>query len=192
MGTVCGLLFALSVNDRLAVRYPAALGVKLTVTAQLAPGAMFVHVPDIKKSFAAGPVTATFETVSGVIRLFFRVIGSAALAVLTRRDPKDKVAGLSTACATAVPDSCTVLEPVTALCEIVSTAKRIPAAAGVKMILMAQVLPAAMVVQSGLVGENSELPAPVTVIPAIVNGTFWLLVSVSVLAGLGVAIAWAP
>jgi hypothetical protein len=70
--TVCGLPVALSVIVTLAVRVPAALGVKTTYTAQLLPAARVDEeggqvVEAIEKSLALVPVMAILERVTAAV-----------------------------------------------------------------------------------------------------------------------------
>jgi hypothetical protein len=66
----CGLLVALSVSLRLAVRDPIAVGLKVTLMTQLAPafsvaGAVPQVVLDTKKSFVLNPVMLQEKLVKG-------------------------------------------------------------------------------------------------------------------------------
>ena len=72
--TVCGLLDASSVTVILAVRLPAAVGLKVTLTVQFALAATLVpQVFVSEKSPPFAPVTAKPEIVSFTLPVFERV-----------------------------------------------------------------------------------------------------------------------
>ena len=75
MGTVCGLVGALSATTTVAVRVPAATGLKATLMVQLAPAAtelpqLFVWI----KSLALAPETATLVTFRSAPPVLVRMI----------------------------------------------------------------------------------------------------------------------
>jgi hypothetical protein len=81
--TDCGELAALSVIVKLAVRFPAIVGAKVTVTVQVPAGAMFVptQVFVLLKSPGLVPEIFTALTVKGAFPLFVIVIAWPALVV---------------------------------------------------------------------------------------------------------------
>lgn len=85
--TLSGLSPALSVNCRLAVRLPAAVGVKLTETVQFAPAAKVAEpvgqVLVCPKSVAFEPVIAIPLIESGAVPVFVSVTPCVALVVPT-------------------------------------------------------------------------------------------------------------
>jgi hypothetical protein len=83
--TDCGESAALSVIERLAERFPAAVGVNVTVTMQVPPAAMLLptHVFVLLKSPAWVPVTLTTLTVKAAFPLFVTVTLWLALVELT-------------------------------------------------------------------------------------------------------------
>ena len=82
MATLCGELAALSVMVTEAVRAAVAVGVNLTLMAQLAPAATVVpHVLDWLKSPLLVPVTAMEVMESGVLPALVSVTVCAALVV---------------------------------------------------------------------------------------------------------------
>jgi hypothetical protein len=93
--TCCGLPGALSVTLTEADRAPDAVGVKVTVTAQAAPGVsidgqLFVW----PKSPGSAPVTEMLETVNARLPVFVSMIACDGLVVPTFWMLKDKLGGL--------------------------------------------------------------------------------------------------
>ena len=85
--TDCGLLAALSLMVRSAVRLPEARGVKVTLRVQLAPVARVEgeigQLLDWLKSLLLAPVMATPEIVSAAVPVFVRVTDCGALVLPT-------------------------------------------------------------------------------------------------------------
>jgi len=74
----------LSVTVRVPVRVPDAVGLKVTLTLQLAPAATELpHVFVSEKSPPFVPEMATAVTVSGAVPVLLRVMAWEALVVLT-------------------------------------------------------------------------------------------------------------
>ena len=81
--TFCGLPLALSVTIRVPDRLPVAVGVKVTLKVQLAPGATLTpQVFVCAKSVLLAPVMAMLR-VSGALPLFDSVTACGALVVPT-------------------------------------------------------------------------------------------------------------
>jgi hypothetical protein len=150
---VCGLVAALSVNTRLAVRVPEAEGVKVMVAEQLDPE-IKVDPHDllvIAKSEASAPVIAML--------LIVIVDGPALLNVTDLGELVEPIAVFAKVTLVGATDTPPVLDavavPVSATCsavplaEILKVAARAPAAAGLKTTLIAQ------------------LPAPATLAPHV-------------------------
>jgi hypothetical protein len=78
--TVCGLPLALSVMVRVPLRVPVAVGVKVTLIAQVEPAA--TPLPQLFVS-AKSPVVAMLEKCTGVVPLLVKVTACAALVVPT-------------------------------------------------------------------------------------------------------------
>jgi hypothetical protein len=144
---VCGLLPALSVKTRLAVRVPEADGVKVIVTEQLEPEtSVAAHVLlVIAKSVASAPVIAMPLMVSVVAPVLLNVTDFAELV-----DPIAVFANVTLAGAT---DTLVVLDPVPVperaacsavpLARMLSVAVRAPANVGLKTMPIAQLPPPA-------------------------------------------------
>jgi hypothetical protein len=193
-GTVCGLPGALSVTERLALRLPVALGLKLTEIEQLAPGARVEgesgQVFVCAKSPASAPVIPIELIVSAPLPELVRVTLCAELVVPTCCWPKLRLVGeklTAGAVATPVPLSATVCGEAGALSVTETLAPRDPAALGVKVTEIEQLEPAASVEGlSGQVFVCAKSPAFVPVIPIelIVRAPVPVLVRVTLCAEL--------
>ena len=101
--TFCGLPVALSVTDSVPVRFPICVGLKVTLTVQLAPAAS--ELPQVwvcAKSPALVPVIAMEVIVNLVVPTLVRVTVFAGLVVPTATEPKFKLVGERLRCR---PDS---------------------------------------------------------------------------------------
>ena len=107
---VCGLLVAVSVNVRVAVRVPAAVGLNTTLAEQLAEAARLApHVlAEIAKSAAFVPVIATLFTVMDVPSPFFSVAERDALVDPTAVPAKVRLLGLAETPLVPRPETATV------------------------------------------------------------------------------------
>ena len=145
--TACGLLLALSVTVTFAVRTPVVVGLKLTVMVQLAPAAKLVPQDWLPvKSPALAPVRAMLVILSAVLPGLVRVAVCEALVVPTTWLPKLRLAGDKVtvpATVAPVPLRATLCGLPVALSLMLSEALRVPAAAGVKVTAIAQLIPAA-------------------------------------------------
>jgi len=83
--TVCGLLGALSVNERLPDAAPPAVGVNVTATVQVAAAATGVEVEHVvpELAMAKGPVAPTAVSVRLALPVLVRVIVWELLVVPT-------------------------------------------------------------------------------------------------------------
>jgi len=101
--TVCGLPLALSVSERLPERLPVALGVNVTLIAQLLPaatGALVLQVVPLAAT-AKSPVAAMLVKVKDAVPVLVTVTALAALVVPTAWLPKLSVVGAREATAAA-------------------------------------------------------------------------------------------
>jgi len=81
--TVCGLPLALSVSVRLPERLPVAVGVNVTLIAQLLPAASGALVPQVVPlaATAKSPVAARLVKLRDAVPLLVTVTALAALVV---------------------------------------------------------------------------------------------------------------
>jgi hypothetical protein len=124
---------ALLVTVRVPVRFPAAVGLKVTATAQEPPTA--IDEPQLLV-WLKSPVTATLETVAGAVPELVMVTVCAAAAEPTTVRAKDRLAGLAVSTgpgAVPVPVRLTVLVTPPAL--TVRLPVRVPVAAGANVTL---------------------------------------------------------
>ncbi len=176
---------------RLPLRGPAADGVKVALTVQLAPAASVATQLPVAPNSVLG-VAAAWVMVTGTVPLLVTTTGRAALVVPTVCVLKVMAVTLSAmlgvAMAAAVP--LTVMVGLDAALDwIVKVALRVPAAAGVKLAPSVQVPPTATLTAAPTqlpVALNSAALAPALAIPVIVSGAPPLLVIV-MLAGVDVA-----
>ena len=110
--TFCGLLPAVSVNARVAIKVPAAVGLKTTFAEQLAAVARLApHVwLEIANTAALAPVIATLLMVMAADVPLVKVAVCAGLVVPGALFTKERVVGLTltTLPGVPVPDSATV------------------------------------------------------------------------------------
>ena len=168
--TFCGLPPPLSETETAADRTPVALGVNFTLMKQLAPdGTLVPQVLVWLKSPAFTPtiVMLVMLTVASLLLLSVMVFGR--LVVLTGWVPKFSPVGVSfTAVATPVRVSFWVL--LEALSVKVTEPVNVPIALGLKVTLIEQLAPGAMVAPQVFVWANgpvatmlviSKIPSPV-------------------------------
>jgi hypothetical protein len=149
-GTVCGLFTALSVMERLAVRVPLAVGLKVSVTVHVPLTASVLglsgHVLVWEKSPVFVPLNPMAVIVSGAVPVLVTVTDCVGLLVPTDWLRKVRLVGLrDTAGAVPVPLKDTVWGLPAALSAMEMLALRLPVAPGLKVTEMLHVLPAARV-----------------------------------------------
>ncbi len=140
--TVCGLLPAPSVNVSVAVREPAAVGLKVMLTMQLAdPARLAPQVsPAIVKSPLLDPEIATLLMLIAAGPPLLSVTVWAALVAPTVVAANGRLAGATVAFAgEPTPDNATICGLLPAPSVNVSVAVREPAAVGLKVMLTVQV-----------------------------------------------------
>jgi hypothetical protein len=153
---VCGLPLALSVNERLPDAAPPAVGVKVSATVQFPDAATGLEVAQVvpEAAIAKGPVLAIAVKVRLALPVFVTVTVCAGLAVPTGSDGKVGGAGKVTMGPVPVPLKLTdwVLFAIPLLLSVmVSVPFRVPAAVGVKVTLIVQLLPTATLASQVLV-----------------------------------------
>jgi hypothetical protein len=142
-GTVCGVVGALSATLTLAMRVPAAEGVKVTLMVQFAPTATVAQLLVCEKSAALAPVKAIPLTTRGAVpelvrRMLRAVLGEDTICWPKLRDMGEKVtAGLVD---TPVPESGMLWGDPVALSVNNNVADRAPAAVGVKVTVAVQLV----------------------------------------------------
>ena len=155
---------------------------KVTATAQFAPAAtlepqLFVWV----KSLALVPESAMLVMLKAALPELVRVRFWAALVAPTARPAKVRLEGdRLTAHDAPVPVMLTVCEPPPALSVIVTAAVRAPAAAGLKVTLIAQLAPATMLEPQLFVWAKSLALVPESAMPVTLKDAAPLLVRVIV------------
>jgi hypothetical protein len=175
--------------DNVALRAPAAAGVKATRTLH---ELLAVTVPPVAQdppaaswnSAPCAPPMPMAPTLKGAVPVLLSVTVSGADVLLTvcENDSDDGDTAASGVCATPLPDSAALLLPPEALCVTASVALREPAAAGMKVRANVQLEPAATVLPAAQLpplSENSLLPVPML---AIDSAAVPLLDSVAVCA----------
>lgn len=194
-------LLASEASVSVALRAPAAAGVKLKVTVQLAPTAstpVGVQVPPRVKSPDAVPVSVSPLKVSAALPLLLTVTDWLALVVPSTCEAKVSVAALSEICGVgaAVPEPLSVTadgEPL-ALCVIVRLALRAPVADGVNASLIVHELDTATLPPTEQVPPaeiwNSAACAPPSVSVLITSGAVPVLLTVTVWSAEVVATVW--
>ena len=141
---VCGLVGPSSVNVRVPVVVPAAVGEKVTPTVQLVPAATLpVHV---SLDFAKPALAATPDTFSATLWRFFKVTVLTALVLPTATVPKLMLLGVSEMAAMPVPVSPTVW--VATLSVILTVPDTGPTAVGANVTWMVHDAPDATLPQS--------------------------------------------
>lgn len=182
--TDCGILVAESVNDSLAVRVPAAVGLNTTEAVQLVAAARLVpHVlVEMVKSAALVPEIATLLIVTGVVRPLLNVADWALLADPTARLANVSDAGLAVTlplAAVPVPDKATVCGLPVAESLKSSVAVLLPVVVGAKTMLAVQLADAARLVPHVLEKiSKSPRSAPVSVMLLMVMAVVLPFVSV--------------
>ena len=153
----CGLPTALSDTCNVPVLVPVWVGVNATLMVQLALEVKFAwHVVE---ETLKSPVVEMETFLSITFWLFLRVNVFAALFVPTLVGEYVALAGVNVAWALPVPDSDTVCGLFVALSVIESVPVRDPVWVGLKVTLIAQLLPAARVLPQLFVCEKSPLVA---------------------------------
>ena len=104
--TDCGLVDALWVTVKVAVRLPNAEGVNVTVMLQLFPAPSVLGLrgqfpAQAKSAGAVPPAIAMLLMVNATVCVFLNVAVAGALATPTAWLPKDKLEGVSFVCAKA-------------------------------------------------------------------------------------------
>ena len=137
--TDCGLSLALSLKESVAVRPALAAGVKVTLMAQVLPGATVTPMQVstlLPKSPAFAPISPTLVIARLAVPLLVTVSVCAALVAPTSWLPKSRlVAEGAKAGAMPVPVRCTVWGLTAALSVNTTEAVRVPMALGVKVTL---------------------------------------------------------
>lgn len=127
--TVCGLVRAESVNVSVPVAVPSAVGVNVTLTAQVPPAAtldpqVFVEIPN-------GPLIVTLLRLSAAFSRLVKVTVLAALVSFTAMLPKLRLAGDMLTGLLPLPERLTVCVPALSVMVTVPVAE--PSAAGVNV-----------------------------------------------------------
>ena len=142
--TVCGDPVTLSAMLTDAVRVPAAVGLNVTVMAQLAPTArVAAHVVVSLKSAELAPVIEIAIDVIATAPVFLTVMACVALLLPTVVLAKVSDAGVIVTGATAVPESATDCGEPVALSATLTVAVRLPVAVGLKVTEIVQLAAAA-------------------------------------------------
>lgn len=171
--TACGLPAALSVMESVPLRVPEAVGVKVTLMVQWAPAAT-----DDPQLFvcAKSPLAAMLVTLRVAPPVLESVTACAALVVPTVWLVNVRVEGETPATGTLpLPLRLTVCGLPGALSLTLSVPERIPAAVGVNVTLIEQLLPAATDDPQLFVWEKSLLALMLVILSAALP----LLVSVT-------------
>jgi hypothetical protein len=167
---VCGLPGALSEMDKVPVRVPSAVGVKVTEIAQLAPAPNVLGDNGQVEVCAKSPEVETPQIVSGTVWVFFRVTLFPVLVVLITWLAKVRLTGDRLTGTVPVPIKLAVCGEFGALSLTVSVPVRVPRAVGVKVTEIAQLSFAASVF-----GDNGQFDvwakSPEVAIPAMARGT---------------------
>jgi hypothetical protein len=192
--TVCGFPIALSVTERLAVREPAASGVKVTAILQLAPAArVAAQVLVSLKSPAYVPLMLIPEIFKTAVPTLVRVIVDGELAEPTAMEPNvTEVGENETAGDEPLPVKATVCGLPIALSVTEMLAVREPAATGINVTAILQLAPAARVEAQVLVSLKSPAFVPLILIPEIFKTALPTLVKVIVDGELGEPTAMEP
>jgi hypothetical protein len=183
--TVWGLLLALSVNVSVPLRLPVALGVKVTLMVQLAPGANELAQVLV---WAKSPLVVRVSGVRAPLPVSVRVRVCGALVVETVWPGKLKVVTEKLATgATPVPLSATVWGLFPAKSVMVSVPVWDPRTEGWKLTLIVQLPMAAMV---GTQLLSCFQPLEIATLPTL-NSTEPIFMSVTGCGGLCVPTSWA-
>src|SRR5256712_666884 len=152
---MCGLPIASLVMVIAPVRVPVAVGVNVTLIAQLPSAA--TEVPQVLVC-AKSPLATMPGTLSAALPVLFSVTVCAALVVFTSWLANVKLVGERlTRGAVPVPVRLTMCGLPAALSVMVIAPVRVPVAVGVKVTLMVQLAPAATEVPQVLVCAKSPL-----------------------------------
>jgi len=166
----CGLPGALSEMDRVPVRVPSAVGVKVTEIAQLAPAPKVLGDNGQVEVCAKSPEVDTPQIVSGTVWVFFSVTLFPVLVVLITWLAKLRLAGDRLTGTVPVPIKLAVCGEFVALSLTVNVPVRVPTAVGVKVTEIVQLSFAASVF-----GDNGQFEvwakSPEVEIPAMARGT---------------------
>ena len=156
---------------------------------QLAPATMELPQASL---FVKSPVVAMVEIRSSALPEFVMVTVCAGLVVPTGRSAKVRLVGATVAhgAKMPVPLSAMVCGEMPASSVIVTKAKRIPAAAGVNLTLIAQLLPARTNAPQLLLCAKSAAFTPVTAMPAMFNVAVPVFDKTTVCGSLVVGTAW--
>jgi len=174
----------LAVTVKAPERLPAAVGVKLTATMQLAPTST---VAAQLLLWEKSPVAVIEEIVSAAVPLLVSVTAEALPVVPAVWLGKVREPGAKTSVgAVPCPLRLTIAGPAGAFPEMRRLPARLPGADGLKVTAMAQLAPTATEVPQVLVWAKS----PVAATLARVRGPVPLLVSVTALAALAVPTNW--
>jgi hypothetical protein len=186
--TVC--VPTLSTTFRTALLLPGAPGVNEMLMLQVVPAATLApHVLVAEKSELLVPATLMLVTLSARLPAFARVMTWRAEAAPTGWFGKVRLAGDNAAnAAVPVPDSATLCVP--RLSVRSKVADRVPNDAGVKMMLAAQLAPAARFVPQVFVCEKSPAFTPLNAMEAIGNGAVPVFCTVTTCGALDVATGW--
>ena len=160
-----GTLPLSSVTTSVALRLPAAAGLKVTLIEQLALAASVLPqvLADSAKSEALAPVTPRLAMFKVAFPVLFKMTAKGALVVVTGWFPKAKLLGERPATAAAlvpVPVRLMICWLSLALSATITEAVRVPAELGVNVTVMAQLLPAATEALQVVVSEKSPGLAP--------------------------------
>lgn len=163
--TVCGLPVALSVIVSVPVLAPAAVGLKKTPMAQLAPGARVL--PQVLSEPKSPGLAATLLIVNGVAALFVTVTLCGNPVVPTYWLENVIVEGDTPTMPLPLPASAIACGLPGASSTMFTAAFRAPIAAGVNVTLIEQLAPAARLEPQLFVCEKSEAFVPATLIELI-------------------------
>jgi hypothetical protein len=183
--TTCGLLLAVFVDVRVAVRAPGALGLNTTIMEQLDEAARLAKQdePEMEKSAALGPVIATLLSVMDAPGPFDNVADCDALPVPTEVLGKERLVGETDAlleAANPVPVSATVCGLLVAESVNPRVAARVPSPVGLNTTAAEQLAEAARLVPQVVAATaNSAAFVPVMVMLLIVTGVLSPLASVT-------------
>ena len=165
-----GLPGALSEMDKVPVRVPSAVGVKVTEIAQLAPAPKVLGDNGQVEVCAKSPEVETPQIVSGTVWVFFRVTLFPVLVVLITWLAKVRPAGDKLTGAVPSPLSCAVCGEFVALSSTVSVPVLAPRAVGLKVTEIVQ-----LSFGANAFGANGQFvdwaKSPEAKIPAMVRGT---------------------
>ncbi|MGC1424441.1 MAG: hypothetical protein WA815_18950 [Terracidiphilus sp.] len=169
--TCCGLPLAESETVSVAVRDPAAAGLKIMPMLQvLDPGRLDPQVlPAIEKSAGSVPTRATLSMEIVVVPSLCNVTFWSALSEPTSSAPKESVCGVTVKVLifpVAVPESATLRDELNPEWLKVRIASRAPGACGVKVIVAVQLEEAARLALQVLL-EIAKSPAFVPEIPIL-------------------------